>query len=1064
MRTFLLVFLLPLASWAQFLITGRVLDDSGSPLPGASVRLQDSQTGTTTDENGAFRLPAAIPHVSLVISFIGYESRTVSVSLPLTSALSITLRPEENTLQEVTVSTGYQVLSPEQTTGSYSKTGTALLNRRVSTDLISRLEDLSPGLVFNKGKGGAAQLLIRGQHTINSSAAPLIVIDNFPYDGDLANINPNDVESVTILKDASAASIWGSRAGNGVIVITTKAGKVSPMRVSFNANVSSGSKPDLFYQPRMSTADFIELEKGFFQAGRYSPALRSANHYPLTPVAELMLAASLSQISQQEADSRIQELAALDVRKDYHRYLYRSSLNQQYSLGLSGGSNALNYYLSGGYDNNRSALAGNHSERYTFNLSNTYNLSRQFQLASSVYFSSNQSLLRNPGLPSYTNPLSGFSGTRMYPYAQLADDSGNPLELINQYRPAFQQGKEDQGFLDWGYGPLQEMERVSRSSDATDLRLNLSANYNLSEALSLKVLYQFNRGQSANGQLYDSQSYFARNEVNRFTQIDSNGKIFRPLPAGGILDESESVYQVHNPRLLANYSKTLAAGRELLAMAGFELRDYQSKLVTGRLYGYDPEHATSLPVDYTSLFVSAVNPSTSFRIDNRDSRAESTDRYLSYFANVAYTHASRYTFSLSGRRDMSNLFGVSSNQKAIPLWSAGMAWNLHKESFYSLRWLPHLKLRATYGVAGNSNKNVSAYTTAAYSSGVDQLTGLRYASILNPPNPELRWERVSTLNLGMDFETAGRRLSGSIDYYLKAGKDLIGDRPYPGSSGVKTLTGNYAQTRGNGLDARLNMQWARKAFGWNTLFNLSYITDRVTRYDVTSNSAVYLGSANGAGVLPLEGRPLFSVYSLPWAGLDPANGDPLGYLNGEPDKDYYSLTSIPAADMIHNGSARPVVSGAVINSFSWKGFSLSVNVNYKLGYYFRQSSVNYRDVLTANLAHGDYSKRWMKPGDELHTQVPSMPSSINDNRDAFYAFSEVLVSRADHIRLQDINLSYQPGKGLTDRLPFQSLQLYLYLNNLGILWKADRSGLDPDYYFSDYRPPLSSSLGLKANF
>jgi TonB-linked SusC/RagA family outer membrane protein len=1064
MRTLLLLILFPLATSAQFLIKGQVLDDTGNPLPGASVHLPDSQTGTTSNENGEFSLHSPAEHVSLTVSFIGYQPQRIRLSLPLNATLVIRLAAEASSLEEVTVSTGYQVLSPEQTTGSFSKTGTALLNRRVSTDLISRLEDLSPGLVFNKGRGGAAQLLIRGQHTINSSAAPLIVIDNFPYDGDLANINPNDVESVTVLKDASAASIWGSRAGNGVIVITTKAGKVSPMRVSFTSNVTSGNRPDLFYQPRMSTADFIELEQSFYQAGRYTPALNSVEPYPLTPVAELLHAVSQGSVSQQEADRRIQELAVLDVRNDYHRYLYRKSLNQQYALNLSGGDQTINYYLSGGYDANRSALAGDQGERYTFNLSTTWNMNRRFQMTSSVYYTAGSSQQSNPGLPTFTSPLTGFNGTRMYPYAQLADDSGNPLELINQYRLNFLRAKENAGFLNWAYSPLQEMEHVNRTTDGTDLRLNLSANYQLSKALSLNVLYQYNSGHTKAEQLFGSASYFARNEVNRFTRTDASGRIIRPVPVGGILDESLSAYRVHNPRILANYAKSFAKGQELLAMGGFELRDYGAATASGRHYGYDDRHATSQPVDYTSLFVSSVNPAYSFRIDNRDSRTETTDRYLSYFANAAYTYQSRYTFSLSGRRDMSNLFGVSSNQRGVPLWSAGMAWNLNNESFYTLGWLPRLKLRATYGAAGNSNKNVSAYTTASYSSGVDQLTGLRYATILNPPNPLLRWEQVNTLNLGLDFEWAEQRFTGSVDYYLKQGRDLIGERPYPGSSGVKSLTGNYAQTRGNGLDARINSHWIRKDFGWSTLFNLSYVTDRITRYDIVSNSAVYLGSANGLAILPLEGRPLFSVYSLPWAGLDPANGDPRGYLNGEPDKNYYALTNVPASEMIYNGPARPVVSGAVINSFTWKGISLSVNVNYKLGYYFRHSSINYRDVLTGNLAHGDYEKRWMKPGDELHTQVPAMPLSVNQNRDAFYAFSEALVSKGDHIRLQDINLSYQPGKNLTDRLPFQSVQLYLYLNNLGILWKADRSALDPDYYFSDYRPPLSTSLGLKANF
>lgn len=1065
MKRFLFILLFfPFAGFGQFHFKGRVLAEDDNLLAGASVRIENSTTGTISDVNGEFSLSSAEAEIVLIVSFIGYLNEKHSVKLPLKERLVIRLLPDDNLLEEVKVSTGYQILSPEQTTGSFSKTSNELLNRRISMDLLSRLEDLSPGLVFNKGRGRAAQLLIRGQHTINSSAAPLIVIDNFPYDGDLNNINPNDVESITILKDASAASIWGARAGNGVIVITTKAGKSSAMKVSFNSNVTLGAQPDTFYQPRMSTADFIAQERSLFNAGTYDVAIRSANKLPLTPVAELLQAAKEGRISPQEAESRISELGNLDVRNDYTRYLYQPSVNQQYSLGLNGGSSSYNYYLSAGYDKNRAALVGNENERYTFNLSNHYRFNEKFQAAASIYYTVNHAQQKHQGLPTFTNPLTGSSGARMYPYARLADDEGNPLELINQYRLSFLEEKHAQGFLDWGYSPLREMESIGRTSTTKDLRINASATYNLNSDLSMSLFYQFNSGETSGQQLNGADSYFVRNEINRFTQIGSGGIISRPVPLGAILDESLNTYQVHTPRFLANYNKNIGENHAILAMAGTELRDYQTSGSTGRLYGYDAEHATSRIVDYTSVFASAINPLTSSRIVNRDTRSGNIDRYFSYYANAAYTFKNRYTLSVSGRRDMSNLFGVNTNQKGVPLWSGGLAWNIHNEKFFDKERFSYFKLRTTYGVAGNSNKSVSAFTTASFSSGVDQITGLPFATIANPPNPSLRWERVNTLNIGFDFEIRNRFLKGSLDYFQKAGNDLIGPMPYPGSSGVKTLTGNYAETRGHGIDAQIIASWLRKEFKWNTMFNLSYVTDKVTRYDMVSNSTIYMGSADGMISLPLEGRPLYSVYSLPWAGLDPQTGDPLGYLNGETSKDYGSLIYIPAEDMIFNGSSRPVVSGAVINTVAYKGLSLSVNVNYKLGYYFRKNSVIYRDVFTANLAHGDYAKRWQNQGDELHATVPSMPVAVDNNRDSFYSFSEGLVGRGDHIRLQDINLGYQPSGKFLKKLPFSSVQVYLYLNNLGILWQSDKSGLDPDYFFSDFPPPVTSSIGLKASF
>jgi TonB-linked SusC/RagA family outer membrane protein len=1060
----LLGFLFALNTQAQYSIKGRVISNDNTALPGAFVRIEKSGKGVIADSEGRFELTSSDENTELIISFVGFITDRIDLILPLSKDLVIMLEPSGNELEQVTVSTGYQVLSPERTTGSFSKVNNELLNRRVSTDLLSRLEDLSAGVVFNKGKGGAAQLTIRGQHTINSSAAPLIVIDGFPYDGDLNIINPNDVESVTVLKDASAASIWGSRAGNGVIIVTTKAGKNSPMKVTFNTNFATSALPNAFYQPRMATADFINIERSLFNSGYYNTVSSDPNHYPLTPVVEHLLAVQTGQITKEQAEQQIQFLKQLDVRNDYRDYLYQKAANQQYSVNLSGGSEYATYYLSAGYDNNRSSLKGNGSERYTFNLSNNFKISKKLTVTTGIFYTEQKSDSNNPGLPTYTNPLTGYNGTRMYPYARLADENGQPLLVINQYSSAFIEQAEAMGLLSWGYSPLQELSTTEKTMHIRDLRLNTSLNYQLTSDFSLKVLYQFNRGESVSNDLYKQDSYFTRNEINRFTQIDASGNIRRPIPPGSIYDYSLSTNRVHTPRVQADYFKTFSTIHTVQAISGFELRDYQSLGSTYRLYGYDETHATSKPVDYGTIFPSSANPSYTFRIDNRDSQRGATDRYLSYFANIAYTLHDRYTFSVSGRKDQSNLFGVASNQKSVPLYSVGLAWILSKEKWYSLEAIPYLRIRITSGKAGNSNKNVSAYTTASFSSGVDQNTGQTYATIINPPNPALRWEQVSTVNTGIDFESKSRKVNGSVEYYLKQGTDLIGQMAYPGSSGVKTLTGNYAQTRGNGIDLQLNSVWLNTPFNWNTTFNLSYVTDRVTRHNASSGSLIYLTGADGASVLPLEGKPLFSVYSLEWAGLDANTGDPMGFVDGESSNDYSSLVNIPASDLIFHGSARPVISGSMMNNLSWRGISLSANVNYKLGYFFRSNSISYRDVLTGNVGHSDYEKRWKQPGDELHTHVPSIPASIDSNRDTFYAYSSALVRKADHLRFQDIRVSYNFRKDTIKNLPFESVQIYGYVNNLGIIWKKDRSGLDPDYAFSDFPPVLATSIGIKVNF
>jgi len=280
----------PLASVAQRVLTGCVLDSaSRTPLAGASVRLKSS--GGQTGPDGIFHIRVAADTGTLLITYTGY--RPLFTRFTDLGSQNYYLSPLTSNLKELVVSTGYQQLPADRATGSFSTVDNTLLNRRVSTDVLSRLEDVTPGLIFNRNVPGRVNdISIRGQATLFSNAQPLIVLDNFPYDGDLNNINPNDVENITVLKDAAAASIWGSRAGNGVIVITTKKGHYNrPVHVSFNSNVTVGAKPNLFYATKMSTSDFIDVEQVLFSRGFYNNSANSPNHTALTPVVDLLLAA-----------------------------------------------------------------------------------------------------------------------------------------------------------------------------------------------------------------------------------------------------------------------------------------------------------------------------------------------------------------------------------------------------------------------------------------------------------------------------------------------------------------------------------------------------------------------------------------------------------------------------------------------------------------------------------------------------------------------------------------------------------------------------------------------------
>lgn len=1063
MKKYLLMLLLviqQMVGHAQSPLTGTVVSaENHLPLPGATIIIKENGISFTTDSVGRFKISSSLTEVNIQVTYVGFRPRLLKLRVP-TLNLQIALEPDASQLKEVIVSTGYQDIPKERATGSFTKVDNTLINRSVSTDILSRLQDVTSGLIFNRGKGTVKNdISIRGVSTIFGNAQPLIVVDNFPYDGDINDINPNDVDNVTVLKDAAAASIWGSRAGNGVIVITTKKGKFNqPLRVSFNSNVTIGDKPNIFYQKVMSSADYIATEQKLYSQGYYQNALTSYNYLPVTPVVELLNAEDNGLISATAANAQINALKNQDVRKDLDKYFLQKSVNQQYSLNISGGSENQRYYLSGGYDKNLDNLVGNGYHRVTLNANNVYDfLNKKLEVSSGFYVTQSKTTTNNPGLDQIT-----YDGSTLYPYARLADAQGNPLAINKDYQNGFIQTTENAGFQDWTYKPLNEIRNADNTSTITDYRLNAGLKYNYNPNLNAQILYQYERSADAAENYQSQDTYYTRNLINQYTQVNPDGSLTLPIPLGGIDNLQNSTGISNDFRAQINFHKDWNNRNELTAIAGYEIRSLHTTGNSYRLYGYDAVHETSQPVNYTDYYTLYNNPYSANTIPYLNGQTDLYDNYRSYYFNGSYTLDQRYTFSGSVRQDASNLFGVKTNQKAVPLFSTGFSWNIADEPFYKFAWLPVLKLRATYGYNGNVNKTVTAYTTAYYYNSSQSSIHQPYATIINPPNPDLRWERVQVVNLGFDFATKENIINGSVEYYQKAGKDLIGTIPYAPSTGIVSFTGNTANTNGNGLDVVLNTKNIDRQFKWNTNFLLSTVTDKVTRYLANTPITSLLQFGDGLSQAPLTGRPLYALYSYKWAGLDPATGDPRGYLNGQVSKDYAAIIASATPDnIVYNGSARPTVFGSFRNTFQYKGFSISANITYRLGYYFRKNSIGYGDNYGLG-GNGDYYLRWQKPGDEQHTYVPSIPSVTDNNRDFFYGFSSVLVQKADNIRLQDINLSYDINREQLHNSPFRHLQLYIYANNLALLWKANKSGIDPDYQTGP--PPKTIAMGIKADF
>lgn len=1065
---FTILFFLSLNAYSQDIASGRVISQTAqTPLQGATISIKGTEHISQTDVNGHFSIAINQDTATLTVTHIGYVTREIVYIKGRSDPLLVGLESWNGEMEDVEVfSTGYQKIPKDRATGSFVTVDNRVLNRRTSTNLIDRLEDVVPGLTFNRNRGSASKPFnIRGQSGIFSNSAPLIVLDNFPYEGDIDNINPNDVESITVLKDAAAASIWGARAGNGVIVITTKEGKRNqPPQVIFNSNLTVGEKPDLFYLPVMGTADFIEVERMLFDSGYYQTAELSSSKTPLTPVVELLIAARDNLISQAEADFQIEALKDIDIRNDVEKYFYRRSINQQYGLNVSGGGDSHQYYLSAGYDKEERSLVMNDYSRITLNASNSFSFLKDKLDVKSNIFYTNSRESRDQDI-SFANDLGLVTGNRAttYPYLRIADNQGLPLTIIRDYRTGFVSEAEENGLLNWRFSPLEDLYLADDHSNVIDYRINTHMAYEIIPGLSVEVLYQFGQTQSQRNNRRDEESYFTRNLINRYAQPREDGSFEYPIPTGDILDKSFGIANHHNVRGQINY-RLNHRSHDVTALAGYELKDYHTLRNSYRVYGYDNEHVTMGKVDYISLFSQYHYPVIRSAVPYNNSASDLTDRYISYYANTAYSFRSLYTLSASARLDRSNIFGVKTNQQGVPLWSVGGAWLISGENFYSMVRLPLLKVRATFGYSGNVDKSLSAYTTAQYYSSGLNVISQPWANVVNPPNPALRWERVKMVNMGIDFSSRKSTVTGSIDFYFKKGIDLIGDMTIPASRGLTSFRGNSANTESRGLDLNVQTRNATGKFGWTSNFIVNYLAEKVTGYELESSTSAYVSSGD-YGEYPLMGKPLYSIYSYRWGGLDGSTGNPQGYLDGEISQDYAKIiSSTTPHTLVHHGSARPLLSGAIRNSFSYGGFSLSGNISFRTGYYFRTNGVSYDNVLTGQGYYngGEYALRWQKSGDELYNNVPSLPSSRNINRDNLYRFSEALIEKGDHIRLQDLRLDYILNKRAYSSLPVRAIQLYAYANNLGIIWKSTTSKLDPDYPLS-MRPLRTISLGFKVN-
>lgn len=1031
-----------------------------APISDATVKALKSQHTITSNNNGAFNITIDNDD-TLLISHIGFVTQRIVVA----GADSLTVRMTQvaELLKNVTINSGYQQLKPNEVNGSYVVLDNKTLNQQMGSGILARLDGITSGLLFNVGKNNRnpennTGISIRGLSTINGPLDPLIIIDNFIYDGNINNINPDDVESITILKDAAAASIWGARAGNGVVVITTKKGAFNQqLKIEFNSNVSFTGKPDLYYLPRISSSDYIDMEQFLFNQGYYGNDPRAA----VSPAVQVFRDRLNGLISSQDSSMAINAMKGIDNRGQFTRYYYRPGVSQRYALNLHGGSRDIAWLVSGGYDKSVGNLR-NKYDRVNLRFENTYRPVRNLNVSAGVYYTNSN--VRS-GMSDYKS-IVNINNKKQVPYMDLTGTGGSSIAVPQYLNRDFINNTGGGKFLNWNYYPLEDYKHDAFTNNTEELLAHIGLNYHILQGLDASLQYQYRKSRTADSRISDTSSFFTRNLINVYAQYNpTTGVVTYPVPLGGIYNKSDGNQSSYNFRGQLNLDRTFNNHR-ILALAGAEIRDEKAVGSSAVYYGYNDNPLTyTSNLDYNAYYITNLDTYTT--IPGTAGLTATEHCFVSLFSNASYIYRKKYILSGSFRRDGSNIFGANTNDKWKPLWSVGIGWEISQEQYYHIAWLPYLKISTTYGVSGNVDLSKTAMPVGDMS--ISRVTGFKVTSITSINNPELTWERSYQANFKVDFATARDRLSGSLEYYYKKGTDLYSPTPYDYTTwGLnQTIIANAADMKGNGVDVVLHSVNIIKPFSWQTDVLFNYNTSTTSAYlDPRVITLADLIGSSGSTITPVVGKPLYALSAYRWGGLD-AEGNPQGYLNKALSIDYLAIKQSAKEEGLDGGSfkyigpANPTVWGAVMNSFSFKGFTLSLNITFKAGYFLRKAALQYIKLADNGIATSDFAKRWQQAGDENITNIPSFTYPIDGDRDAFYALSEANVIKGDHIRLQFINLGYQFP--MIKGLPLKNLQLYANVANLGIVWRANKDHIDPDY--PGTAPlPKSFTIGLRTNF
>lgn len=1037
-------------------IRGVITDKSNEPLPGVTVLLKGTSVGTASNTKGEFVLEVTGSVDSLVVTFVGMKTQYVKL-LSDKDSYRIRMEYDVEEMQEVVV-TGYQTINRKRSTGAITSINADKIMRPGVLSIDQMLEGQIPDMMFmsNSGEVGVVpKIRIRGTSTLIGNREPLWVVDGIVLQDPvnispeelnnpdyvnrignaIAGLNPQDIERLDILKDAAATALYGAKAANGVIVITTKKGHIGKPIISYNMNVSYKRRPR--YTDRqidlMNSKERMEFSKDLVNSRYTFPGGMNMVGYE-----GLINQLYRGALTYDEFTKQVQYLECLNT--DWFDLLTEDAFSHQHTVSISGGTETVRYYSSVGYAKDNDVIKGNNNERYTVALNLNADLSPRISTSLGI---------------------NGNVTSREYSQDEIAplDYAYNTSRAI----PAFDENGDYYYYQNSGgtansfrYNILNELENSSYDQEGSSISFNMTLNVKFTNYLNASVVGSYSTSNTdIEGWWGEKSHHVALLRQSEYGDAPAKGDDSESaLPFGGELTTNSTRNRNYMLRVQLNLDKYFGQDKHNVnASVGYEVSSTKYKGNSSTMRGYYKDRGKQFSIttlnDYPAFkawLEANAYPTISDNLTN----------LLSAYATVSYSYQSFFTLNGNVRFDGSNKFGDQSNDKLLPIWSISGNYTISEHEWLQRNWIDYIMLKASFGYQGNMLEGQSP-TMIIKQLPTDPLYNELVSELSVYPNPNLKWEKTSSFNGGLTFSLFKRRLQMETSVYYKRTKDAFLTKQISTVNGLEEYVVNSGDVKNSGYSiAATIIPVETRDFNWILATSFSNVFNKVETLPGAEQFELN-NFLNGTALV--KGKPVGTFYSYKFVGLNPTNGYPIFDDMQERQEELEGLTKYDVYTRVlkATGNREPTMSGSINNTLRYKNWRLNMNLAYSLGSKVRLFKLfDSNTFLPENNVRREFVKRWRKTGDEKNTVIPApncylthysssgekIPTIANNSLD-MYNYSDIRVVSGNYLKCSTMSLTYEFPMEKLERIKLSRLALNLSATNLFTICSSKLKGQAP---------------------